>query len=1182
MLTVVFNLIGVLAEAEEVPELILKSDGMPALLDAMQKHLNEAAIQQKGCVLIQVLARFLSDDQCQPAVTAVIEAMCKLPDDMVVQAEGCVAMFVIAQTDPQKSQILVNNCAHERLFFVLENHVEDKRLTSLASECLVYLGKERDLKAHMLLSACAGGLMRAVQCLVEMGADVNAGQGTNTPLCAACKNCKEEVVQFLLMQGISDVQSALRLCIEMGHDSLVGILLQHIGHEKEAGIITWSGLNLGALRPEWISPALSGKKYTRPRRQSLGWTGLFEDAERTMRKRASISSILTSSSASLYTSPVERQRSVSQTDAPLAHLLFTEEQDSPDEHLDESDPKGISELESLTEGELTEVSPPRVRSLSGASLPFSSFDPRVVSACTDGSHVILPQSARRKSVEERPVTPTDPSPERRRMSLKKRRCYSNLEPSSVEGLDTAFCASPESDTPPENQRRRRKTSILGHTGVGGVFRMPSHSFLYSPDSQLSRPRSLTSFLGSDIGDGSGELNLGVQTFPLKRRKHTRVAFKVNPLATIRLIDASVNGIEDLQPIASAGGQLLTHFTNVEKLDLSRNKLSYFPSELCDAMPKLEHVNLSRNEFEDFPLYLVKNTRLKVLNMSHNKIDSLPKSTSTSLSMEKLDMSYNTLSRFPEWIDVSFPALSSLNVANNDITELPHSPLTLRRLKTLNVSHNKITQIYEAFLSECFCLEELNASSNELTTLPEAVAPFLAKLKVLRLAKNKLAEKISFFVPLFVLMLPNVRIVDLSRNKLLQLPPPRDWMTQQLKELVVAHNKIKRVPLKEGIEKWASLERLVLCNNNLRHVPKGIGELSSLTSLDLSHNPLSHLPDEMGRLSNLWDLQLNGLKLDLNSSIVESKTKELIAFLHAKLKNSVPYYRMKLVLVGLPGRGKTTLLNQLRGEKSKSCNSDVEEREWLVKDTGATCGVCHRKCVCYTISAWEIRGDQNLYNVLQCLLSTRTLYLAVYDVKRGTEEMEKLKPWLLTLHSCAPEASVMLVGTHLDKVPKDRVNEVLQRIKDHALNMCSDPGFPQVKSHVVLNCTEETSGVRVLRRRIMELIVRCKCKGQSLIGIHVPHNYVRLQDLIQQQAGSPSEVVPVLRRADVRGRIQDNDVLMDEGELDQAMRFLHEAGMFCFLSHSFLPFLLFSPQTSSFVQTYVSVIVQLVETLFQAQ
>ncbi len=1141
---------GVLTAAEEIPDLLVCESadhgGVKTIFNAMTRHESEPAIQQKGCILIQVLAPLLSDDHCQMAVSAVIQAMCRFPDDRGVQAEGCVAMLVIAQIDEGKSTILVNNCAHERLFFIMENFAEEAELVFLASECIRYLGWERNLKTSMLLSACAGGLLKGADCLIKKGADVNAGHGENTPLCRACQNGKEEMVKFLLTQGITDIQSALRLSLEMGYSNIVGLLLQHLGHDKEAGIIAFSNLNLGDLLPEWMSPSLAGNKYSPPV-LGVGWSEFLDDAARTTQLRTTLNNRL------------RRRGSESTLNKSLDGSFGWQDDTSI---TSDTDTSVVLELESLNESdsdsdidlngpELTEESPLRARSISGAAFPYSSHDPRVVSPFSDRNCVILPRSAHRRSFEEH-------LPERQRPML-KRRAASDINPpfTSLEASYYSGKVSPLPCTDPEQVSGI--TESEEDVQLPGVFKMPNRSYVYSWEVQQQgyRVRSMSACSEYDSGrlfdqcaERSDRRGTSAKTFEsfASRRKRRQSTRAISANATVRLIDASSNNISNLQALAEASPHFLAYLAKVEKLDLSHNHLSSFPpSLLSDAMPDLTYVNLSHNEFSSFPYAFIQ-TSVKVLNLSHNKIKMScpqPKSVGSIVMLEHLNLSHNEESCFPEWIGPLFPALTSLYVVGNNMKKLPDTALKLPRLKTLDLSNNQLTEIPHEFISKCFALEMLLASNNCLTTLPEAVAPSLTNLKTVRLNKNNLGEKSSkkqFSIPRFLLTLPNVKILDLSSNNLEDIPPPISWSTQQLKELVLADNKIKKLSL-EGVESWAHLERLNLSDNCLKQVPNRIGELKSLTSLNLSRNTgITHLPDEMGGLSSLWDLQLYGLKLDLDSAILESRAQELIGFLHSRLKNSVPYYRMKLVAVGQAGRGKTTLLNQLQEDVATGPHHDVMMREWCVRDTKAECKVCHRKSVNYVISTWDLKGRNDLYSAYQCLLSSRTLFLAVYDVSKGTSEIDALKPWLLNIHACAPEASIMLVGTHKDKVLKDQVTGLLEEIKVRALSMCAGAGFPQVKSHVVLDCTQETSGVKSLRHRIMQLITRCKCKGHSLVGPRVPQNFVRLQELIMHHVLTKGQESPrILRMANIRKLILDNEILMDDTEVEQAIRFMSEAG-----------------------------------------
>ena len=68
------------------------------------------------------------------------------------------------------------------------------------------------------------------------------------------------------------------------------------------------------------------------------------------------------------------------------------------------------------------------------------------------------------------------------------------------------------------------------------------------------------------------------------------------------------------------------------------------------------------------------------------------------------------------------------------------------------------------------------------------------------------------------------------------------------------------------------------------------------------------------------------------------TRHLLAYLRAQLRHCVPYNRMKLMVVGLQGRGKTTLLSVLRTPNSPLPENvstvGVVVNEWVVSPPAA--------------------------------------------------------------------------------------------------------------------------------------------------------------------------------------------------------------------------------------------------------
>ena len=115
----------------------------------------------------------------------------------------------------------------------------------------------------------------------------------------------------------------------------------------------------------------------------------------------------------------------------------------------------------------------------------------------------------------------------------------------------------------------------------------------------------------------------------------------------------------------------------------------------------------------------------------------------------------------------------------------------------------------------------------------------------------------------------------------------------------------------------------------------------LSPLSLSHrnSEIHELPLTLGRLRNCCELKLNGLQIQniphhLLSGIYRGgSTKQILAYLGAQLRHRVPYKHMKLMAVGLQGRGKTTLLSVLRNPRSSLPNNvstvGVVMAEWVV-------------------------------------------------------------------------------------------------------------------------------------------------------------------------------------------------------------------------------------------------------------
>ncbi|CAD5126525.1 DgyrCDS14632 [Dimorphilus gyrociliatus] len=219
---------------------------------------------------------------------------------------------------------------------------------------------------------------------------------------------------------------------------------------------------------------------------------------------------------------------------------------------------------------------------------------------------------------------------------------------------------------------------------------------------------------------------------------------------------------------------------------------------------------------------------------------------------------------------------------------------------------------------------------------------------------------------------------------------------------------------------------------------------TLTFLDLKYQSFKILDDSIGYLEKLESLHLsfNLLLEEISPKIADlplnqilfyncpslrtppkvmarSSAKYIKNYMRALSKGFVSCKRTKLMLVGLGGAGKTSLVNALT-------ESNQEKSEKIVKNTQITDGICIKKWFINSIeySIWDFAGQTVYYNTHQFFLSNRAVYFLVWNVRSG-EEHAGLEFWLNSIKCHAPKAPIFIVGTHIDQGFKELVDALLE-------------------------------------------------------------------------------------------------------------------------------------------------------------
>lgn len=551
-----------------------------------------------------------------------------------------------------------------------------------------------------------------------------------------------------------------------------------------------------------------------------------------------------------------------------------------------------------------------------------------------------------------------------------------------------------------------------------------------------------------------------------------------------------------------------------------------------------------------------------------------------------NLSRNSFSKVPVVLACIATELTRLNLSYNMITELGDIRLYPVKLKSVDLSHNQITTWFVSNLQSSEVNHCYAENIRQDGTITECLYGHSATSCI-----HKLHQRLD-----------SLKSINLSHNmikdiQLSIIDPVLDYPTQQGKQ-PVNHPKDEHTNY-QGQVLYPNVTALDLSYNQIRQVPKRISELKDLSVLNLSGNvSISSLPAELGLASKLWNLSISGCSLNEPlKSIVESKTYktvDIIGYLRSILTEAKAYARMKLMLVGLQGIGKTSLLEQMRLEGTSGSRRRAPEhwtkrmghtsRSNLRNQRGVTLSTVgvdiHDWIFCKRVprnqqnfgpvsfSTWDFGGQQEFYATHRYFLSRRSMYLVVWRLTDGISGIQGIQQWLVNIQSRAPSSPVIIVGTHEDLVEGGEKGSKVQQLQAEVHKRFIDVsdhdkcGLPRVMDSVVVS-TKSKLNIRNLCNRIYDVVFSLRCPGSTerLLEQKIPATYLYLEEIVsmivhdrQQKRREPVLTYNEYRQlASEQLKLKYNKVFRDleplhsreinyNSELQQATRFLHENGV----------------------------------------
>ncbi|KAL7980155.1 hypothetical protein Chor_001423 [Crotalus horridus] len=554
-------------------------------------------------------------------------------------------------------------------------------------------------------------------------------------------------------------------------------------------------------------------------------------------------------------------------------------------------------------------------------------------------------------------------------------------------------------------------------------------------------------------------------------------------------------------------------------------------------------------------------------------------------------------------------LLEIDISNNRFLTLPSGLLHLSRLQRLVAAKNYLEKLFDEENATNWIglrkLRELDKSCkvarNMLDSLPDTLAVFWKNhLKEVDFSDNSLKDLPQSLFQLEILNSPlswevyakpiiihfpfqAVVSLKLSGNQIVTLPSPEKWSCRLLKSLDLSKNQLGKT--EEGTKtKWMPLfttrnrtcvgseieytlqfpefladvlEVLYLNDNQLDSVPQSVCLLKGLSELYLGNNSgIQELPTELGQLVNLWQLDIEDLNIGNLPTEIRKEGETILAYLRAQLRKAEKSNVMKMVVVGPPRQGKSTLVEILQtGKPSLSMpdNATIRTTRWeLQRPAGFK-----SKVDAVEFNVWDIGGPASMSTVNQCFFTDKALYIVIWNLALGEEAVANLQFWLLSIEAKAPNSVVLVVGTHLDLIETKFRVERIATLRAYVLALCRSPsgsratGFPDItmKHLHELSC-KTLEGLDGLRQLIFHISTNMRDVGnsigsQKLVGRLVPRSYLSLQVsiTIEQQRRNQNDSVQYVTDKEIQGIIEKtpaNDI-KDYEDMQAAINFLIETG-----------------------------------------
>lgn len=505
------------------------------------------------------------------------------------------------------------------------------------------------------------------------------------------------------------------------------------------------------------------------------------------------------------------------------------------------------------------------------------------------------------------------------------------------------------------------------------------------------------------------------------------------------------------------------------------------------------ISLSSKLFKNLP-------NLVTISLENLKITEIDHMIDQAEFIQNIEFRNNYLSEIPKNILCQSKCLTQLIIDNQPLKEIPSSIFILENLKSLVLSRLNLSQLphdWSDKTSNTINLKSLIISECKLKYIPHELldkCTFIEELTFqgvnLILPENEnlwssMSVDINKVIDLYcpnLMSLDEAKTVfkrfDYDNNMFLDYEELQHFNAYIFKNFPRAIDKTRDFKFTENLSKLEEkLEKTIFASWK-----RIVTYKTTITYLDLSFQAITKIGDAVAIMENLkvlklkycvyleslsaklGTLKLNELDLtgcmSLKTPPLEIQRRgvnSVLAYLNRLLTGSVECKRTKLMLLGLGGAGKTSLIEAMINNELQDGNrpppnltDGISILDWKVD-------IAQDQDL--TFSVFDFAGQVVYYNTHQFFLTNRSIYLLVWNVRLGAQH-SGLDFWLNSIDCHVPMCPIFIIGTHIDQVSKFDLpiekykNKYPQIVGFHFVSSFNGKGIPELTKHVISTALEQ--------------------------------------------------------------------------------------------------------------------------------